>query len=232
MPIFIASPAQRCGTTLIQRLLSSSSNTLIFGESLANDIHLLASLFQNKQLMLAGPHNAWRSTQLQHVLAGDVNDWIPDLLPDTEAYLGNFKDLLIQYADFYQSYVQEQGRGQWGCKMPGWPVMQLGFVMQLIPEAKVVYISRPLEECIVSARTINLCLDEQGTQQFSHFYTFNATNAPQHLPSDRTLWIDYQQFCENPEEGILKLEEFTGADTIDRAVMQHKIGNYPAPEGQ
>ena len=226
MPIFIASPIQRCGTTLLQRLLSSAPNTLVFGESVANDIHVFVSLLQSKELMLNGPHNAWRNQQLERVLAGEVNEWIPDLLPDTAAYLENFKQQLVQYCTFLQTYTRQKGREQWGCKMPGWPVMQLGALMRLLPEAKVLYIDRPLEECIISSRTINMCLDEPGTQQFRQFYTFNRTNAEQQLPANRTLWIDYHELCEKTNEVLQKIEVFTGAHSIDRDVMAHKVGNY------
>ena len=226
MPIFIASPIQRCGTTLLQRLLSSAPNTLIFGETVANDIHLLASLFQNKQLMLNGPHSAWREQQLQAVLEGEVNDWIPDLLPHAPKYMTNFKGLLENYCTFYQEYVQQQGRTQWGCKMPAWPIMQLGFLLQLLPDAKVIYIDRPLEECVISSRTINMCLDEVSTKQFRQFYTFNQGNAKRQLPAERTLWIDYHQLSHHPEDIIAQVEEFSGAKPIDRKVMEHKVGNY------
>lgn len=226
MPIFIASPAQRCGTTLIQRLLCSTPNTLIFGETVANDIHLLASLYQNKELMLNGPHNAWREDQLNAVLAGQVNDWIPDLMPERAQYQANFGALVSNYAAFYQGYVESQGRQLWGCKMPGWPVLQLAYLMQLLPEAKLLYIERPLEECVESARTINLCLDEASTQQFRHFYTHNHNLSRQRLPADRTLYISYQELCEQPAEVLAELELFTGAKPIDPEVMQHKIANY------
>ena len=177
--------------------------------------------------MLSGPHNAWREKQLQAVLGGNVNDWIPDLLPDTEQYMANFKGLLENYCAFYQAYAEQQEREQWGCKMPGWPIMQLSFLLQLLPDAKVIYIDRPLEDCVVSARTINLCLDEHSTQQFRQFYTFNKTHATQQLPADRTLWLDYQQITEAPTELIAQLEAFTAAQPIDPGVLDHRIGNYP-----
>ena len=176
--------------------------------------------------MLNGPHNVWRDQQLKAVLKGEVNDWIPDLMPDREQYLSNFKETLLHYCNFYQSYVEEQGREQWGCKMPGWPILQLSFLLKQLPDAKVLYIERPLEECVVSARTINMCLDEQSTQQFRHFYTHNQSHAHQQLPADRTLFIDYQTLCDQPTEVIAELESFAGTSPIDPSVMQHKIANY------
>lgn len=226
-PIFITSPVQRCGTTLIQRLLSSSSNTLIFGESIANDLHIFGSLYQNKQLMIGGAHNAWRDQQLKEVLAGEVNAWIPDLLPEREAYLENYKKALLNFTNFLASYVKEQGRTQWGCKLPAWPIPQLDYLLGQIPGAKLIYIHRDLEECVISARTINMCLEEQGTQQFRQMYAFQQAEAERRLKKENVLWIDYQELVNEPAGVLAKLEQFTGAKNIDASVMEHKIGNYP-----
>lgn len=226
-PVFIASPVQRCGTTLIQRLLSSASDTLVFGESVANDIHIFASLYQNKQLMIGGPHNAWRDQQLAQVLAGEVNAWIPDLLPAREAYLASYKKTLLDYCEFLQRYVEAQGRSRWGCKLPGWPIPQLDYLQGLIPGAKVIYIHRELEACVVSARSINMCLDEAGTQQFRQMYAFQHAEAERRLHREDVLWIDYQELVEDSAKVIKQLADFTGATGIDAGVMGHKIGNYP-----
>ncbi|MGH1437916.1 MAG: sulfotransferase family protein [Lewinella sp.] len=229
-PIFIASPVQRCGTTLIQRLLSSSSDTLIFGESVANDVHIYASLYQNKQLMMGGPHNAWRDQQLTKVLEGDVNAWIPDLLPARDAYLANYRKALLDYSDFLQQYVETQGRSGWGCKLPGWPIPQLDYLQGLIPGAKIIYIHRDLEACVVSARSINMCLDEPSTQQFRQMYAFQHAEAERRLHRETVMWIDYQELVDHPEKVIAQLVAFTGADGIDAGVMEHKIGNYPVQQ--
>ncbi|WP_020535477.1 sulfotransferase family protein [Lewinella cohaerens] len=227
-PIFIASPVQRCGTTLIQRLLSSSSDTLIFGESVANDVHIYASLYQNKQLMIGGPHNAWRDQQLAQVLEGDVNAWIPDLLPARDAYLASYRKALLDYCDFLQQYVETQGRSGWGCKLPGWPIPQLDYLQGLIPGTKVIYIHRDLEACVVSARSINMCLDEPSTQQFRQMYAFQHAEAERRLQREAVMWIDYKELVEHPDKVIAQLVAFTGIDGIDAGVMAHKIGNYPA----
>lgn len=228
-PIFITSPVQRCGTTLIQRLLCSSSDTLIFGESVANDLHIYASLYQNKQLMFGGPHNAWRDQQLAQVLEGEVNAWIPDLLPDRDAYLENYKQALLNYCAFLQQYAAREGRSQWGCKLPGWPIPQLDYLQRLIPGTKIIYIHRELEACVVSARSINMCFDEPSTQQFRHMYAFQQAEAERRLHHEEVLWIDYQELVEQPAKIITQLAAFTNAQGIDAGVMGHKIGNYPAP---
>jgi hypothetical protein len=211
----------------MQRLLSSSLNTLVFGESVANDVHIYASLYQNKQLMLGGPHNAWRDQQLAQVLEGEVNAWIPDLLPAREVYLANYRKTLEDYCDFLQQYVEGEGRSQWGCKMPGWPIPQLAYLLELVPGAKIVYIHRDLEDCVVSAPSINMCVDEASTQQFRQMYAFQQAEAERRLHREEVLWIDYQELVADPAKVIAQLADFTGAKGIDAGVMEHKIGNYP-----
>ena len=132
----------------------------------------------------------------------EVNDWIPDLLPHAPKYMTNFKGLLENYCTFYQEYVQQQGRTQWGCKMPAWPIMQLGFLLQLFPDAKVIYIDRPLEECVISSRTINMCLDEVSTQQFRQFFEIGYIQSD--LESD---FLKGAQVVNNQRQ--LKLQRFT-----------------------
>lgn len=193
---------------------------------MANDLHVYASLYQNKQLMLGGPQNAWRDEQLQRVLAGEVNAWIPDLLPERGTYLEHQRNALMNYCDFLSAYAQQQGRERWGCKMPGWPVPQLSFLLGLLPEAKVIYIHRDIEECVISARTINMCLDEPSTQQFRQFYTFQQAEAERRLRNERVMWINYRELVEQPAPILERLANFTGAEAINAAVMEHRVGNY------
>jgi hypothetical protein len=37
-PLFVTAPVTRCGTTLLQRLICSAPNALLFGESVAADM--------------------------------------------------------------------------------------------------------------------------------------------------------------------------------------------------
>jgi hypothetical protein len=122
--------------------------------------------------------------------------------------------------------VEQQGRRFWGCKLPAWPVAQLAFLTQLIPHSKVIYISRNLEECVVSSRSMNFCLDEPSTQQFRQMYTYFSQEAQRQLPPERTFWIAYEELVANPAPILAQLEQFTGAQDLDPEVMAHRVGNY------
>lgn len=176
--------------------------------------------------MFSGPQNAWRDEQLEMVVAGNVNAWIPDLLPSRTAYLKQQQQVLTTYCGFLAEQVNSYGRKRWGCKLPGWPVPQLSFLMSLLPEAKVIYIHRELEECVVSARTINLCHDAPSTQQFRQFYNYQQDEAERRLRTNQVLWIDYQELVDQPKQILQRLEDFTEVVKIDPEVMNVRIGNY------
>ncbi len=88
-PIFISSPVRRSGTTLLQRLLCSAPNTLIFGESCVNDFSFFIGTINSRQLVFSQNKN-WRNEQLTSVLNGQINNWIPDLMPEIDGYLDVF----------------------------------------------------------------------------------------------------------------------------------------------
>lgn len=229
-PILIASPIQRSGTTLIQRLLSSAMDTLIYGETCANDLNMLIGLYVQKSSMY-GRNDGWRSDQMQQVLAGAVNDWIPDLMPDPVEYVARFEDQVAGFFHYFAEFARRHGREQWGAKLPGWNTFQLEQLLQIMPRSRVVYIVRDLEPCVRSAKQMELCRNLADVQQFSQFWLMNLQEARRRLRSDRVFWIDYKVLVAEPESVLSELEEFTGCQKIDRTVMDHRIGDYHQDTG-
>lgn len=224
-PIIITSPIQRSGTTLLQRLLSSAPNTLIFGETCAHDLNMLLGLVVQKRRMY-GREEKWRVEQLSQVLVGEVNDWIPDLMPDTAEYLVKFEESVAHFLQFFAEFARRNGREQWGIKLPGWNVFQLEEVLHMIPRARIVYIHRGLAACVRSAKLVQICEDLPATQQFAQFWQMNLSQAKQRLKRKEVLWIDYDELVANPASIIAGLEQFTDARPIDIQVMEHRINNY------
>jgi hypothetical protein len=220
--LFIASPVQRSGTTLLQRLLCSSPDAIIFGESLANDLNTLFAMLHNKALMLAGKPEG----QLQRVLDGDVNDWIPDLLPEASWVTEAFEQAIFQYLDRYQQLATQHGRKYWGCKQPAWPVPMLRHLLQTMPNSKVLYITRDLADCVRSAKLIGYCEESIGIRQFAQAWLQHQQMVNSQLDKSRLLSIRYETLCATPGPVLEKIEAFTGVQQINPDVLQHRINNY------
>ena len=71
-PIIVTSPTIRSGTTLLQRLLCSSGNALVYGEECGKDLELFLQLYASKVTMYA--HSRQRfSSRLEGVLGGSAD---------------------------------------------------------------------------------------------------------------------------------------------------------------
>src|SRR5438105_2223141 len=85
-PIIVTSPAIRCGTTLVQRLLSSSPDTLIYGEPCAADLEFGLQMLSHK-LMIFRQNEVAHARLHTATVGGTVNAWISDLMPSRDNYV-------------------------------------------------------------------------------------------------------------------------------------------------
>src|SRR5438874_2702793 len=84
-PLIISSPTIRSGTTLVQRLLCSSSSCLIFGESVVLDLEMLLGVYAAKAMMYSS--NRRRLADItRRVVEEGLDGWMPELMPDVDEY--------------------------------------------------------------------------------------------------------------------------------------------------
>jgi len=227
-PIFIAAPVRRSGTTLLQRLCTGSGEALIFGESAANDLFVAAGMLQNKQQMMS--YNAeWRDNQLREVLDGQVNQWIPDLLPEVKEYLGIHEGMLRELCAGFARAAAHHGRPRWGVKFPEWPTASLYFLQSFFPESKTIYVIRDFAECLASARKMEMVRSEQDEAFFRNNYDNNLNAAREHLNPDQTYFLDYAKLV--GQEGsaeLKKLANFLALKELPESVLEVRVGDYPA----
>ena len=230
-PILISSPVRRSGTTLVQRLLTSARNTLIYGESCANDLVMFSNLIQYKE-MYFNASKTWRNDQLRRVLDGQLNHWIPDLMPDIDEYLNAFKSSVLDLFKFYRDAANDSGNTIWGTKLPQWDVNNLNFIRQLLPESKIIYIIRDIHDCLRSAKAIHMIQGEEGTLQFCQIWKHNKEYALQHFNGDNILHLTYEELINDPEQACNQIERFTGANGIDVSILSHKVNTYADDSNQ
>lgn len=224
-PILIASPVRRSGTTLLQRLLCSASNALIFGETCANELFMGSNLLLNKQLLLQASKAA-HNRQLKAVLEGDVNDWIPDLMPEIDGYLQVHRNAFFSIINHFEEFAKSHRRPIWGVKLPEWNPANLVQLHKMLPASKIIYLHRNLEDCVRSARSMDMVINEQEIYQFCQVWKQHGEFAKQHLKGDGCLHLDYENLVDFPDKTIAEIEQFTGAENIDRSVIQAKINTY------
>ncbi|MEM8906828.1 MAG: sulfotransferase [Bacteroidota bacterium] len=234
-PVLIASPVRRSGTTLLQRLLCSAPNALIYGENCANELQIFSNILLSKQLFFQSS-SAVRDELLERVLAGEVNDWIADLMPPMAGYQAALQKSCLSIFEHYQQFAQEQGRNVWGMKMAEWHPSSLQQLQQLLPQSRLLYIHRPLADCVRSAKRVNMVQGTAEIQQFSQTYRQFLDFVEQQYPHQRLL-VDYERLLAQPELVVSEIEAFTGAKGIQISVLQERINTFKSdlqrdPSGQ
>lgn len=226
-PIFISSPVRRSGTTLLQRLYTGTGEAIIFGESVANDLMVAGQMLQMKKQTFV-PNRLLRDQMLERVRNGSVNEWIPDLLPPIPDYLNLHEKLLNDLINGFANEAEKLGRGQWGVKLPEWPIHSLRYWQQRMPESKTIYIVRDLEECVASATTIGMIGGDQYTAQFRQIYQQHLAQAKQHLSKETTYFLDYADLVDpaKANDQLKALGEFCGLPTLPKEVLAVRVGDY------
>lgn len=221
-PLIVTSPIQRSGTTLLQRLLCSSSNALIYGEKSAQELEFFLNIYAFK----AQEYNYRRETykeNLERVLRGDVNEWILDLTPDIDGYLMALQKAAFAGVAFCRDYAFGRGRSIWGFKHPSWSAAAIKLLRKLMPKSRFIFIYRELIPCLRSAKAQYMLNTEQELRGLCQNW-INGLAYRQELGNDpSTLILDYEDLIRAPEESLTTLSKFSGARDMDRSVLNHKI---------
>ncbi len=221
-PLIITSPVPRSGTTLLQRLLCSSSTALIFGEKCAYDLEFFLNIYAYK----AQEYNFQREKRqqdLEKILRGEVNDWILDLTPDIDGYLAAMQKAAFAGISFSRDYAVSVGRPIWGFKYPGWTPAIVQLLKGLMPKARFIYIYRDLIPCLKSAKAQYLVTTEQEVREFCQKWSAGMTYL-NIMAGDKTiLGVGFDALIDQPENTLNKIAEFSGVHDMDSSVLRHKI---------
>jgi Sulfotransferase family len=223
-PLFVTSPITRCGTTLLQRLICSAPNALLFGETVAGDLETAV----NVTFTRARVHDMNRDDvqkKIEAVFAGDVNRWLLDLTPPIGEYLAALRGLYEAPLIGARDSAARRGREVWGVKYPRWPATMIALLRALIPRGRWIYIHRDLEECLRSAKARGEVQLAGDVAAYAHEWSMNLAQVLAMPRDERFLIIDYADLARDREAFLRRIEEHSGAGPIDRSVLSHRVND-------
>ncbi len=222
-PLIVTSPTPRSGTTLLQRLLCSSPDALIYGEKCAQDLEMSLNIFVMKaQEYRFHQHGLQRN--LDNVLQGQVNDWIYDLMPDVDGYLAALESAAFAGITYCRDFAARLERRAWGFKYPGWNAGTVNLLKSAMPKARFLFITRDLVPCLKSAKAQQMVISLSDTREFCRQWANGVGNQPEGDGS--TLTVKYEALVREPESILPQIETFAGVRAMDRAILKEKI-NVP-----
>jgi hypothetical protein len=226
-PVIVLSPLQRSGTTLIQRLLCSAPNTLIYGDTVGQETEFFA-----KYALARGQMVGFQQSQIapvrRAVLGGDVSDFITPLAPTMETYLSSFRAAACAWLAGSQREALEVQRPIWGWKLAGADGTSLPTLAQWFPTARWIWIDRDIKDCLRSAKAANMFGSAADAGMMARHAVFSR-QVFSSLHLENLLTLDYTAMLSNPADTVSRLEKFTGAIGIDPAVCARRVNDLGNP---
>ncbi len=226
-PVIILSPLQRSGTTLIQRLLCSASNALIYGDTVGQEVEFFA-----KYALARGQMLNFQQSQIapvrQAVLRGDVSDFITPLAPTMETYLAGFQAATGAWLEGCRREAVEADRPIWGWKLAGADATALPILAEWFPQARWIWIERDITDCLRSAKAAAMfgSAQEAGMMARQAEYSRQVFSS---LRLEHLLSLDFTTMVADPTGTISRLEKFTGAQRMDLAVFNRRVNDLGNP---
>jgi hypothetical protein len=228
-PIVVTSPSVRCGTTLVQRLLSASDNGFIYGEEIGHQLRTLTA-------WLFGLMRGWEQNgaavdeDFARALAGELGDWRPGLTPPTEVMQRAWVETFYQLPKALDEHAAAIGRPVWGFKIPGYTRDMLRTLLMLLPRAKVIYVFRNPLDVVRSAKARRFTEGDQGVAALCAEWARNLREAAELGADERLLFLKYEDLVQRQEDVTRLLELFTGVEGVRRDVFDLKINTWAGEE--
>lgn len=228
-PIVVTSPATRCGTTLVQRLLSASDNGFVYGEEVGYQIRTVITWFAGlvRQYEQSGER---MDKEFAQALTGKLRDWRPGLTAPTTVMQRAWVEIFYQLPLTLSDYSRSIGRPAWGYKVPGLTRDMLRVTLSMMPRAKVIYVFRNLYDVLKSAKARKFVTSDKSVTQFCADWANNMREVSGLAQDERVLFLKYEDLVENRDECVHLLEAFTGASHLDPHVFDLKINTFAGEE--
>ena len=228
-PIIVTSPTARCGTTLVQRLLTASQNGFVFGEEIGNQIRVLTGWFVG-EMQRVERGGAAIDEEFRQALEGRPSDWRPGLLPPSAIMMKAWVETYYQLPQVLAQYADSIGRPHWGFKYPGLTRDAITTMLKLMPHAQVVYVFRNLYDVLKSAKARRFVNTPEETVEFCAQWANNMNEIAPLVGNDRIVFLKYEDFVSQREQHARFLEQQLGVSGIDESVFDAKINTFKGGE--
>ena len=174
-PVFLFCSGMRCGSTLLQRMIIGSGETMVWGET-GGALDQFSAAWQGYQQML-GPGNQKypgglggngddQRRQFESDPSNGSHLWIPCINPDQRALKEAFRSFFESY---YYRASKKLGYERWGIKKVRSDLATAKFMYELFPEGKFIFLVREPVACISSIKQHDW-MDHPGDSSAIQYY--------------------------------------------------------------
>jgi hypothetical protein len=224
-PILVLASGQRCGSTLVQRLLTSHPEIMIWGEHGGH----LRRLFEMVDIMRAWDEGVAPPAR-EAFASGAHQSWMANVLPGRDA-IDNAARAFMRA--FLGDPAAALGRPRWGFKEVRFGYEDAAALRTVFPELRVVHVTRDPRKMLIS-------LDwwEQQRGWWGRDFTKIAVSDWEGVNRSfidaaegrESWWISwrYEDLTARPDEFVAAVAALVGADAgdFDASVFERRVSDY------
>jgi hypothetical protein len=220
--LFLWGATARCGITLLQRLITSSNEILVFGE----DDQVTKRMPEDLRLRGNKSAQAEVSEALNKVKSGDVNFWTSSVLPDFKRYLGHSETYYRNILELYQQTAEECGFSSWGIKDPDPNWNSIEVIYNWFPEAKHIFLIRNIFDVIKSYKARGWIHSQADLMSIVGKWNQNVSNFFKLQKGPNLTILRYENIVSDRDVSVQILKDFLGLKAIDSTVFDSKINVF------
>lgn len=226
-PVFIFSAGWRTGSTLLQRLLSSSGSLLLWGEPYdrSNIIQSLASTIEPFSDKWPPRKYITDNGEFEQ----NTNKWIANFYPRETHLLAAHRNFIRTL--FAPSNEKDTSK-RWGIKEVRYGLREAVFLKTLFPNAKFLYLQRDLDDAYFSYKNFNQHMNWYANWPHNTVFTpyafakhrarlIREFSQAQKLTGG--LILHYHDIVSD-NDTLTKIETYCNVK-IDRKTLENKVGN-------
>ena len=222
-PVFILASAQRCGSTLLQRLLNSLQDTLIWGEH-----HGALNSFAAQHRDLLGWEARFANVRKEFLMSGE-DLFVANMVPGDH----EIRAAAIAYVlNLFGQPAAKLGKPRWGFKEVRYGADVMTFLSGLFPEARFIHLTRDPVACFRSMKRWELGEDEWDRRQTEHsmrdWVRINRGLLEMREQAPRLLSVRFEDMTGDPEAFIERLAGFLGVapEDFDATVFERRLDGH------
>lgn len=209
-PIVVLAAGWRSGSTLVQRVLMSADEVMIWGEPFARSGLVARLLDQLRSFTPEWPAPSY----LFENFSGRLSDqWIANIYPDVRNLIDAQRAFLLQ---LLAQPARDLGRQRWGFKEVRLDGSHARYLKMLFPNAKIVFLVRSPYDCYAS---------------FRHYIKSDFIDWPEQpvltAAQFGRMWRDqvasFQEACSTVDGLLLRYEDFL-ADPMAQTALSDYVG--------
>jgi hypothetical protein len=226
-PVFIWSPSQRCGTGLLQRLITSSKEILVFGEDRFFTDNLPDLMMEHAE------HDEQIQESTNKLASGDLSGWFPSALPKCEDYLDALAGAFQLIVNVYQKSSGEFGYARWGTKLPYAASGQIRAIRTLLPDSMHVFIYRNIFDVMRSIKARKWVESKEDFRvACNNWFNSVCQNIDIHGNREWFHVVSYDELIDNPKIESEKIQKFLGLNDLDLGVFDHKVNTFQGEKSE